>query len=520
MLNILINGLKIKKSISNQSGAALLALMLVIVVGSAYTLVLKLNTNVRYQYRQSVTVNALAEAKRALIAYAVTHYDDNPGEYGFLPCPDVDESSFTTEGIEHGNCGAQHVNSIGRLPWKTLGLAPLKDSDGECLWYAVSGQFKANPEADMLNADSYGTFEVYASDGTTRLAGNSAMDRAVAVIIAPGTALPGQDRALLIEDASVSPDVAICGGNYDANDYLDAEVPADPVTGIENYSLSANADTLDQFIDASTITGDENPDFNDVIFYITAEEIFDAVRKRNDFQTKMNELTRRAALCLVEYGSATCTSNDPNSGNCSLPWPAPLELADYRDSSLYNDMSASDNLLSGRLPNIADDSEATINGTRVTNLITDCSQFPAAGEYALLWENWKDHLFYAVSDPYQPVISATTGLCSNGRRCITLNGNYSASSNDLAAIVYFANSISGAQTRLMPPFDTDERLTISNYLEGTNNQTAYLNTAWDDTKRYDTSVSGSNDIVYCVNDPDSNPSGLSGHFDVEDCTNY
>ena len=65
-------------------------------------------------------------------------------------------------------CGLQHRSSIGRLPWRTLGIDPGRTRGGECLWYAVSGSWKAAALAKpaMVNEDSAGQFRVLATDGT------------------------------------------------------------------------------------------------------------------------------------------------------------------------------------------------------------------------------------------------------------------------------------------------------------------------------------------------------------------
>jgi hypothetical protein len=86
-----------------------------------------------------------------------------------LPCP----NTGAPEGVAAPSCGP---TAIGRLPWKTLGLAPLRDAAGECLWYERSA--------------------------------------AGARVIAPGVALAGQTRATVAG-------AAICGGHYNAADYLE-----------------------------------------------------------------------------------------------------------------------------------------------------------------------------------------------------------------------------------------------------------------------------------------------------------
>jgi hypothetical protein len=189
-------------SYHRQSGTVLLAFLMIFIVGLSFGLLNKLNANSQSRVYNTKTQEALAQAKRALIAYAVTYYESNPGEFGFLPCPDV-SSAVGTEGNPDPNCSGKNINSLGKLPWKTIGTPPLRDASGECLWYAVSGDFKVAVKTDMLNEDTYGTFSVTAIDGVTSLAGNSPADRAVAVIIAPGKAIGNQVRTTNLADTEV-----------------------------------------------------------------------------------------------------------------------------------------------------------------------------------------------------------------------------------------------------------------------------------------------------------------------------
>src|SRR5690606_6213371 len=84
--------------------------------------------------------------------------------------------------------------TLGRLPWRTLGLPELRDGWGECLWYAVAGSIKHNPKPLSLNWDSPGQFEPQgANREPLRLQTDDG--RAVAVLFAPGPARRGQARA-------------------------------------------------------------------------------------------------------------------------------------------------------------------------------------------------------------------------------------------------------------------------------------------------------------------------------------
>ncbi|MDE2615017.1 MAG: hypothetical protein KGL78_16405, partial [Burkholderiales bacterium] len=48
---------------------------------------------------QARSIQALAQARTALIGYAVSYAESHPGEaYGFLPCPDASNSGSTPIG--------------------------------------------------------------------------------------------------------------------------------------------------------------------------------------------------------------------------------------------------------------------------------------------------------------------------------------------------------------------------------------------------------------------------------------
>jgi hypothetical protein len=162
-----------------ESGAALLAFMLVFVVGASYILVSDLNANAKKYVRQASSEKVLSEAKSALIGYAVNYPESHPGQGpGYLPCPDINDS-----GSAGGSCSLSGGTTIGRLPFKTLEVSELRDHVGERLWYAVSENYKNNPKVmPALNSETPGNFSV---DGRGDI---------VAVIFAPGSPVASQDR--------------------------------------------------------------------------------------------------------------------------------------------------------------------------------------------------------------------------------------------------------------------------------------------------------------------------------------
>ena len=97
---------------ADASGAALLALMLIIITASSFVLITRLNANIQIAQGEQRTRSALKIAKQALIGYAVTYPDKvNPQEGpGYLPCPDTNKDGISesddlnADGIPDNNC--------------------------------------------------------------------------------------------------------------------------------------------------------------------------------------------------------------------------------------------------------------------------------------------------------------------------------------------------------------------------------------------------------------------------------
>lgn len=278
---------------SYQQGVALLMLVFVLVLGVvAYTLK-TLNSSSIENDRHQKTVQALAEAKSALVGYAVTYDDTHPGEaYGYMPCPD--KSDINGAGSEL-NCGTAGETSIGRLPWKTLKVSPIRDGYGECLWYAVSGSFKNNPK-QPLYPNTLGQLSIKTANGN--FYAGSDVDPLVAVVFAPGSVVANQDRADSGEDA-------YCTGNYLALNYLDT---------VNNIS---NADASD-----STFVSDSSATFNDKLILITQSEIFKNYCGKYARKLSANvDIATNSNSCLdagTGVASAECVALRGNVQYCAL----------------------------------------------------------------------------------------------------------------------------------------------------------------------------------------------------------
>lgn len=458
-----------------QRGATLLIMLLLLVLGGTVLFSRNLFTQLPAASRAKVNAELLAEAKEALLGYVVTRDATHPGEFGFLPCPDIDATGTTNEGEAHELvCGVQYRSVVGRFPWRTLGVDPGRTHGGECLWYAVSGSWKAGGPASpmLLNEDSSGQFRVFAADGTSIIAGNSAADHPVAVIIAPGQPLPGQVRPTLATG------VDQCGGSFVAARYLDN----DASSGINNATLTAAADAIDDFIaadpGATTV--------NDQVLFITRGEIQDRLLRRADLQTKLRDLTFATARCIADYGKRN--PGAPNDRR--LPWPAPVDLAEYRTAAQYNDTPVGE--LSGRVANTVNDSNGQTANTSA-GVLTACNSGTVpewTPEMATLWQHWKDHLFYALAWDFRPNAPLTT-TCTT---CLSVNG-----AGAWAAVVHFSGTRLPAQNQVRdePPMNADTRSNITNYLEG-RNASNHPNAAGAGDYQSGTASATFNDILYCI----------------------
>ena len=110
-----------------QRGAALIIMAVILVMGSAYVLVSRLNANQALWEHNRETADLLGQARAALIGYAL--------ETGCLPCP----SASATSGVAQASCAAAGQR-VGFLPWLTLDLPGL-DSWDHRLRYSVTPAF-------------------------------------------------------------------------------------------------------------------------------------------------------------------------------------------------------------------------------------------------------------------------------------------------------------------------------------------------------------------------------------------
>ena len=458
--------------------------------------------------RQRHTQRVMQAARQALIGFALSRQDvstpsTQKGRFGYLPCP----ANTNGDGWQMGSCGADKQNSIGWLPWRSLGMTPPKDANGDCLLYAVSSTYKYSAGSQMVNEDTPGMLQVVDENGAV-LEGASASTRPVAIIFSPGPVLGAQHR--------VDNPATTCANdisNFDA--WLDA-VQVAPGDTVNNAVLKLMGDGVDRFV--QVVGADKATLGNDRLLTLTRDDIWRRVMARPDFDeantgdsNRMRRLTEALARCLAMY------AND--NGNKRLPLPAAVDLNgnDYRNNDNYTDGVAGGSYF-GRYPFRTANADAIIPGTvaeprlfeKVFNAGQACNALvltsPGGGDLANLsqnpaplagvnhsrerelWNNWKDHIFYALSQDYGPNNDPVAkGGCGN---CITVGGVKYA-----AVVIYSGRALAG-QVRQAPIADidfgvvADSKQNPANYIE-------VANASGDG--RGDFTPQG-NDLLFCLTD--------------------
>ncbi|MDR2366107.1 MAG: hypothetical protein LBD68_09725 [Zoogloeaceae bacterium] len=449
-----------------QSGAAALALLLLLTLGSLSWFLRFSSAQTVQAGRDARSAEALFLAKEALLGYALAYPESRLERRhfvpGHLPCPDTG-NTLENEGAESGVCGGKGVSVIGHFPWRSLGVPSPRDGSGECLWYAVSGNYKASPKADLLNPDTAGLIQIVAADGHTVLA-----DDVVAVLFAPGMPLDGQARQYAKGE---------CRWDYVASAFLDA------LSGVANSAPSDAAEGESRFIAAEARAG-----FNDHLLWITRAELFAHVQARLLADALFAEdvpetadtlaLTQRVAACLMRFGAANARRR--------LPWASPLSMGSEAPNTFhYEKFYDKENLLAGRAPYAVARSQHVLNSAlgdwtgcaagsqsavacRLL-VIEKCADFtPVAGgddsrknSKDGWWDKWKDHLFYVVAPGFAPADAPAVDCAATPDECLRVNGV------PYAAAVIFAGAALSGQTRAT----RGSRMLAANYLEGANAHT-------------------------------------------------
>ena len=239
----------IPSTAKRERGAALLALLAVIMLGASWFLVSQLNAESGglSAVKRNRNAEVLNRAKLALIGFvaqrAAISGENNPGR---LPCPEAVNSIGTSdEGTSAPRPSAPITTtcaSIGRLPWRTLGLDKLVDTASEPLWYVVGPSWRLTISTStlLINSDTP--------------AGDVTVDgqQTVALIVAPGAAMNVQASA----------------GCTARNQTRSAPAPA---MDARDYIECFDSATL-QFVTTAPSTS-----FNDQVVRITVADIMPAI---------------------------------------------------------------------------------------------------------------------------------------------------------------------------------------------------------------------------------------------------
>lgn len=325
-----------------EQGAALLLFMILVVMAALAYLISNLTPEDIERRRDKQTQEALVQAREALIGYALTYPDKKLDRmYGYLPMPDIGKRGTTQD----ANCkdvsdrplegcqappspsGINKVDGnylptlVGRFPWRTLGMSPLRDGHSECLWLIVSSlalNSNATETTYPFNWDTLGFLDLQVANGGSELQSliaNRPHDRPWAIVYAPGPILSGQDRSKKANDD----DVTECGGNYDARNYLDPYT-LDALGGVRNSLANthyASDDPNDfairranpikvtadgkifksgsNFLPNACTDSDCSPISNDRGLALNADTLFQTVRKRG-FDSSTNAIKQPSFL--------------------------------------------------------------------------------------------------------------------------------------------------------------------------------------------------------------------------------
>jgi hypothetical protein len=253
---------------ARQGGAALMAMLVVVIIGGAWWLVsgLKAAGN-RTVVDRSHNAKVLAEAKAALIAWAANNAADPTENYpGRLPCPEgaawignANAEGIAAPGLQpplpETQISVPNCSSVGRLPWRTLGLPKLIDASGEPLWYIVTtgstGWALANATTALsINSNKADTITV-----------NGNPNAAVAAIIAPGAPMRVGPNANQIAVGCAAQTQSRTASTPNVANYLECQSTSSSPIGVRT-----------QVVDNAT-----NPTFNDQIVLITAAEVLAAI---------------------------------------------------------------------------------------------------------------------------------------------------------------------------------------------------------------------------------------------------
>ena len=345
-------------------------LLVVMLFGMATALLVygMVDTSSLILQRDKDTAAAFADVKQALIGWSVQRPPSVPlpnARPGELPCPDMGN-----DGYEDGNCAA---GTIGRVPWRTLGIPEPKDDAGETLWYAIAGPFRIwGVNGNPIHSDTKGNITVY-QDSTS----SAITTQAIAVIFAPGASLGAQNRDIaataLCPTTGTTIAQNLCAANY-----------------LETTAGVNNSTTNGPFISAAS-----SGTFNDKVMVITTADLMPVVEQR---------IAREVRKILQAYKTATAAQGY-NGGAGIYPW------ADCSSGG------SDDGDNRGRIPWNDAHPVNWNTGTPPTPILPNWLTNQGGTSYNWIWT-----IYYAVGKNNLENFGAACTMCEAGQTSLSVNG--------------------------------------------------------------------------------------------------
>jgi hypothetical protein len=327
---------------ARQRGAGLLAALMLLGIVATMALLAFADSAAQERSRHEQTARAMGMIREALIARAAADLN-RPGS---LPCPD-----YNGDGIADGSlCTSPY---IGWLPWATLDLPDLRDASGARFWYALAAEYRDHSAAGVLNSETYLSH--------LSVSGSPSASNVVAIIFAPGSPLPAQNRDPASTDAMAMRAQYLDGSNNDGN----TAYAAGPATAT----------------------------FNDELLAITRDMLMPVVEQR---------VARQARKCLENFAAQA-------GADGRFPFAAPLaDLTNFADvSGTYY----------GRIPKTLVATNAALGTSGWPADDPDPGTGTACFAAGTWWDYWRVLLFYRVASAYAPNVTAPPACGS----CLTVN---------------------------------------------------------------------------------------------------
>ena len=356
------------KFYSKQKGAALILVAFIIALASTAYLLRAYNPTRLSLEQDRRTYLALSHAKQALIDWAVSHenypgqltYPDrrevvNPNYDGKSDCPPSNTAFLTPNSYSLflGQLPISGQDAPCENPFDGLG-EDFQDAQGNRLWYAVSRNLVHHYEFLLADPSSNPVINPSIISNPTYpwlrlLDRNGALisDRVAVVIIAPGNALTGQNRAGVAPTVNQYLDTFQIGASVFSNaDYDSAD---------EDFIIGQDSSDLGELDNSVT----KPYYFNDKLVYITIDELILAITNRagaeaamllNAYQIKNGQFPYAANLGAalnshISSGVATngmlpidvtdnCGCSSDNSCTCSFQPISSVTM--YRNSGTWD----------------------------------------------------------------------------------------------------------------------------------------------------------------------------------------